>query len=490
MEIVEGEYKLSSVLNDVSNMISFKAKGKGLGFHVEVDASLPDGLYGDEVRIRQVITNILNNAVKYTREGSVTLSVRKEADDEIAEGSTFRLVVAVKDTGIGIKEEDIDRLFTKFERVDLQKNSTVEGTGLGLAITKNLLAMMGGSIDVESVYGEGSVFTVVLPQKVVSTDPVGDFREKFEKSVREAKAYRESFRAPDAHILIVDDTRMNLTVAVGLLKKTEMKIDTADSGAESIELAKTIRYDLILMDQRMPGMGGTEAMRAIRTLSDGANRDTPFICLTADAISGARSRYLAEGFTDYLTKPIDSKALEAMLMKYLPKEKVIPVAEDQEDRAAAEPAQPAEDALAPLRAAGIDPEVGLRYCQSDEAFYRSLLQEYALSADEKARNIRESYAAQDWGNYGILVHALKSTSKMLGAAELSELAARIEAAANAGDGEAIRAEHDAMMAQYETAVNAIRSMEPEADGAAGNDDGALEFLPEEGDVLEFTPEGG
>ena len=477
MEITEGEYKFSSVLNDISNVVSFKAEDKGLAFKIEVDTDLPDGLYGDEVRVRQIMTNILNNAVKYTKEGSVTLYVGKEKQDTIERGGTINLVISVKDTGIGIKKEDIAKLFEKFERVDLRQNSTVEGSGLGLAITKNLLALMHGSINVESVYGVGSVFTVVLPQKVVSTEPVGDFKVKFEKSVQEAKAYQESFRAPEAHILIVDDTRMNLTVAVGLLKKTQIEIDTAASGVEAIELSKTIKYDLILMDQRMPGMDGTETMNCIKAQEKGANNDTPFICLTADAVSGARNRYLSEGFTDYLTKPIDSKALEAMLMKYLPDNKVLTVSQGDDEAESAEAGTAGSDGFDQLRVAGIKPEVGMRFCQDDETFYRSILLDYAQGSDEKIKNLFDYYAAEDWTNYAICVHALKSTSKTIGATDLSEIAQRLEKAANESDVETIRAGHNEMMEKYKATLAAICTSEPGAQASSGQDD-----------VLEFTPE--
>ncbi len=319
MEIVSTNYKLSSVLNDVSNVIAYKAKDKGLQFDVDVDPSLPDVLFGDEVRIRQVMTNILNNSVKYTRKGSVSLSVRAENREE----KNMVLVTSVKDTGIGIKEEDLKRLFGKFERMDLEKNSSIEGTGLGLAITKSLIDMMGGRIEVESVYGQGSVFTIILPQDIVSDEPIGDFREKFRKSVSDMKAKKEIFHAPKAKVLIVDDTKTNIIVAKGLLRKTEINIDTAESGDQAIGLASVNVYDIIFMDQRMPGMDGLTAMREIKKDEEGINKNTPVICLTADAVSGAKERYIADGFNDYLTKPIDSSALEAMVFKYLPKEKVV-----------------------------------------------------------------------------------------------------------------------------------------------------------------------
>ena len=212
------------------------------------------------------------------------------------------LVIAVKDTGIGIHQEDIERLFEKFQRMDLEKTGTVEGTGLGLAITQKLLSMMKGDIHVESAYGKGSEFTVRIPQRIAGTEPVGEFRMSFVNDFTASQPYSAAFRAPKAQILIVDDTRMNLTVAIGLLSKTRMKIDTATGGAEALEMTRSTAYDLILMDQRMPGMDGLETMRGIRTQENGLNRGTPVICMTADAVQGARERYLAEGFTDYISK--------------------------------------------------------------------------------------------------------------------------------------------------------------------------------------------
>ena len=485
MEITNAEYKFSSVLNDISNIVSFKSKDKGLDFKIEVDKDIPDGLFGDELRVRQIMTNLLGNAVKYTKQGGVLLSITKGKDDVIEKDGIIHLVISVKDTGIGIKKEDIEKLFKKFERVDLQQNSTVEGSGLGLAITKNLLELMNGTINVESVYGEGSTFTVTLPQKVVSIEAVGDFKMKFEKSVQETELYHESFRAPDAHILIVDDTRMNLTVAVGLLKKTQIEIDTASSGLEAIELAKTIRYDLILMDQRMPGIDGTETMNRMKNDPNGANNDTIFICLTADAVTGARNHYLSEGFTDYLTKPIDSKALEKMLMKYLPKEKVLDASEGKDDKSI-NSKEKSSDEFATMRKVNIDIETGLRFCQDDKELYKSIVFDYALSADEKINNIISFFGKEDWNNYGICVHALKSTSKTIGAKDLSSVAQRLEFASNEGDVKTIMQEHEGMLKKYKEVVQAIKDAFPN-ETQSSNDD-VLEFSPEEDEVLEFLPE--
>ena len=488
MSIIEAGYQLSSVLNDVSSMIHFKAAEKGLDFVVEVDRTIPDNLYGDEVRVRQVITNVLNNAVKYTQEGSVRLAVRGDWEAGAAAGSTLRLSVLVQDTGIGIRPEDLSRLFSKFERLDMEKNSTVEGTGLGLVITHDLLEMMGGSIEVQSEYGKGSTFIITIPQKIVSADPIGDFRKRFETSIAE-EAYRESFRAPEADILIVDDTKMNLTVVSGLLRNTGLRIDTAGSGAEGVAKAQEKAYDIILMDQRMPGMEGSEALQHIRAAKSGPNRNTPVICLTADAVIGARERYISAGFTDYLTKPIDSRSLEKMLMKYLPASKVTTVVTEEPAGAEMQPAAGDEGEFRALREAGIDPETGLGYCGGDPELYRPVLQDFARSAGEKRQKICDCLDAQDWKNYAIAVHALKSTAKTIGASELSSVAARLEAAAYEENADAIRREHGSMIRLYEETVRAVRAaVEESGEKAPGSGSGIQEVFSEEDELLEFIPE--
>ena len=371
MELAEAPYQLSSLINDINNMIMFKAQDKGLVFNVEADPSLPDELSGDEVRVRQILTNLLNNAVKYTEKGSVILKLRGKKQDE----NTLILTIVVWDTGIGIKPEDKEQLFNKFERLEMDRNSTVEGTGLGLAITHNLIELMGGNIEVESEYGKGSIFTVNIPQKIVSGSTLGDLQTRLKDNAPGNRPYKESFRAPDATILIVDDTRINLTVAVNLLKNTKMKIDTATSGEEAVNMASKTRYDVIFMDQRMPGMNGTEAFHKIRETENGASKDVPVICLTADAVIGAKERYLSEGFSDYLTKPIDNFALEKLLMKYLPDGKVELINEEVSE--ISEEENPEEEAFTVLRSVGIEPRAGLKYCQDDVFFYKALLAEYA-----------------------------------------------------------------------------------------------------------------
>ena len=485
-KIVEGDYRLSAVLNDVVNMIFFKTKEKGLEFNICVDRNLPDGLYGDEVHVRQVLTNILNNAVKYTNHGSVELDVRRPPDDRMEAGQTVHLLIAVRDTGIGIKPEDIDKLFTKFQRVDLDSNSTVEGTGLGLAITRSLLTMMNGSIRVESEYGAGSTFTITLPQKIVSCEAVGDIQTRFGATMRPVGAHEETFQAPDARVLIVDDTPMNLMVAVGLLKNTGVNIDTADGGEEALALTRARVYDLILMDQRMPKMDGVEALHRIRTQAEGVNRDTPVICLTADAIIGAKERYMAEGFTDYLTKPIDSQALEQMMTRYLPVEKVTVIKREVQGAADTNQTDVAEDGYAPLRQAGINPDIGLQYCQKDRTLYHALLREYAAEAENKMRAFRGYCEARDWTNYSILAHSLKSTSRTIGAMALSQIAAKLENVADSRRAEDVVAEHGLMLECYANTVRGIRAALQTLEAAEDGDD-MMQFDSND-DIMEFMPE--
>ncbi len=473
MDIIEVEYQLSSVLNDVSNMIYFKAKEKDLDFVTDIDKSMPDKLYGDVVRVRQVMTNILTNAVKYTDNGSVTLKMRSENSGRVIDGKeVIDLVIEVTDTGIGISEENMTRLFGKFERFDLEKNSTKEGTGLGLAITKMLLDMMNGDIAVRSEYGKGSTFIVTIPQIVLSHEVIGDFKEKFEKSFGMKAAYHESFKAPSAKILIVDDTRMNLIVVTEFLKDTKIRIDTAGGGKEAVELALQNKYDVILMDQRMPEMDGAEALANIKAHKEGPNIDTPVICLTADAVVGARERYLSKGFNDYLTKPIDSTSLEAMLKKYLPFGKVTIVRGNE--GAATESGE--SDELATLKEAGIDTDKGIANCGGEKSFYIEMLAEYVSDAAEKKEKMSEHLASGNLKEYGVIVHSIKSTSATIGVMTVSAKALLLENAAKEDDKNLVDIEHPALIDEYDKFVALIKEVVPES--SSKNDDEIMEFSPE------------
>lgn len=479
MDLIVAPYQLSSLINDIHNMTLFKAQDKGLVFNVEVDPSIPDELSGDEVRIRQIITNLLNNAVKFTDKGTVDLKIRCRKQEE----GKILLIIGVWDTGIGIKQEDKAILFDKFERLEMERNSTVEGTGLGLTITHRLVDLMEGKIEVESEYGKGSIFTVTIPQTVVSDAPIGDLQERLQEHMPGDRPYKESFRAPDARILIVDDTKINLTVAVNLLKNTKMKIDTATSGEESVSMAAKTKYDMIFMDQRMPEMDGTEALHKIRETEGGASCEVPVVCLTADAVIGAKERYLSEGFSDYLTKPIDNYALEKMIVKFLPAEKVKKVFDEPAEAMYGDGMN--EEIFTSLRSVGIEPKAGLKYCQDDEKLYRSLLAEYAYGELEKSHNLQKSYDNANWHDYSIYVHSIKSSSKMIGATALSMRAGKLEAAANAGDSGTIKTEHDVLMEEYEVVTAVIRSVIPKEELNA-EDDSVTEFSPEE-EIMEFLP---
>ncbi|RKM61371.1 response regulator [Butyrivibrio sp. CB08] len=315
-EIVPIDYDTSSVLNDVLNMTRPRAQKKGLEFNFVVSDNIPSILNGDEIRIRQVTLNIINNAIKYTKEGSVNVDISSR---EIMMGNYIELVISVSDTGMGIKDEDKDKLFKSFQRLNEKENRNIEGTGLGLHITQSLLEMMDGRIDIESEYGVGSTFTITVPQKVVKKEPIGDFSNAVKNYLDNIETEEVALYAPGAAILVVDDNAMNLEVMEGLLGDTKMQVDLVGSGAECIEKVSEKKYDCILLDQMMPGMSGEETLVKMKEMD--ILKGTPVIALTADAIMGAKENYIQKGFTDYISKPVKYSVLEQSLKEYLPKEK-------------------------------------------------------------------------------------------------------------------------------------------------------------------------
>ena len=439
MEIINVDYQLSSLLNDLVNMIHPRADKKGLKLIANAVENLPTILHGDEIRIKQVVTNVLTNAVKYTEKGSVTLTVdfKKIADDRIL------LRISVKDTGIGIKQEDIPKLFKAFERIEEERNRTIEGTGLGMNITQRLLQMMNSKLNVESVYGEGSTFSFSVEQGVVDWSPIGNFEEAFRHSLTQRKLYHEKFTAPNAKILVVDDTVMNLTVVKGLLKQTRIQITTAESGLECLDLVRREKFDIIFLDHRMPSMDGLETLQKMRELDNNLNDETPVIALTANAISGAREQYLAATFRDYLSKPIDPTALETMIMKYLPPEKL----EAASDEPIEEPSIDVPEWLSKVE--GIDAREGVEHCGSTED-YLNALTVFAESIESNADEIENLFRAEDWKNYTTKVHALKSTARVIGADELSERAKRLEDAGNSGYFDEIKTSTVPLLELYRT----------------------------------------
>lgn len=313
MEIVEADYDLMTLVQDVYHIISGKVEEKNLKLEIVIDPTMPKGLYGDEIRLKQVLINLVNNAVKFTDQGSICLNIGYEKKEDV-----FLFKASVKDTGIGIKPDDLERIFNSFEQSDTFRNRKKEGSGLGLAISRQLLILMGGEIHVESVYRQGSHFYFEVPQRVTNVEPCGELNlEKRQSRAVQTTEY-ENFRAPGAKVLIVDDNLVNRKVAAGLMKPFDMQIDTAKSGEEAIEMVKQKEYDLIFMDHMMPDMDGVEATHVIRELEGEYYQKVPIIALTANAISGVKEMFLAEGMDDFIAKPIDFKELSEKIVHWLP----------------------------------------------------------------------------------------------------------------------------------------------------------------------------
>ena len=557
MELVEEPYNLTSTINDVINMAIAQKGSKNLELIVDCDAKIPYTLLGDEQKIRRVILSFVNNAIKFTEAGCITLvfSARKEEYG-------VNLSVKVKDTGIGMEEENLEKLFSSFNQVDTKRNRQEGGIGIGLAISKRIISKMGGFISVKSTFGKGSEFQFVIPQKVVDDRPMvtvrnvesinviayvntekfdyaeirddyfysihhmaeslevryhqcrnlAEFKRRMEKEVythafittaeyMEDKDYfdeisyqmviillqdrensisaggnikslykpfyvlsiatvlngeysvqrldgshyqEKKFIAPEASILVVDDNVMNLRVVEGLLRPYKIKIFVATSGKECLEKLESSRYDIIFMDHMMPEMDGVETAHKIRAKAGIYFQNVPIVALTANAIGGAREMFLEEGFQDYVAKPIEMSYLEKVLRKYIPEEKIIrmdDVTEPCENKT--------EITTEPAEGSRIDRSRGIQYCGGNEEDYKDILQVYLNSGLQKIREIRERYKAEDWKNYTILVHALKSTSIGIGATELGEMAKELEMAGKEGNISYIQAHHREVMHEYE-----------------------------------------
>ncbi|WP_049946031.1 ATP-binding protein [Butyrivibrio sp. WCD2001] len=322
MELYNVEYDLADMISELVNMVEERAKNKGLEFNTIVNSQIPHLLYGDNVRLKQVILNILTNAVKYTEHGSIEFAVDYIDGGHLDKDSSIGLKISVSDTGIGIREEDMHRLYDPFERLEETRNRNIEGSGLGMSIVQKFLKLMNSELYVKSEYGKGSTFSFVVEQQIRSFEPIGDFKVAYDKIIEDDSNYRELFTAPDADILVVDDNEINLVVTRNLLKDTMINIETASSGKEALLMTAKKKYDLMLIDHRMPEMDGMEMLWRLKSDEKNINRDTPSIALTANAFSGARDVYRKSGFQDYLSKPIIGDALEKMLINYLPEDKV------------------------------------------------------------------------------------------------------------------------------------------------------------------------
>ncbi len=316
MDIVPVQYRLDGLMSEIVNMILLQAKEKGLTFSAHIDPDVPSVLIGDEIRIRQIIINLLNNAVKYTESGTVNIEIRsvETGDDRI------NLIISVSDTGIGIREEVLPILFDAFARMDRKKNRKIEGTGLGLSIVKQLTDLMDGDIKVDSTYGQGTIFTVTLPQEVSDPKKIGNINIMDHASRN--YIYESMFTAPEADILVVDDIKMNLMVVKKLLRETKVRIDTASSGHEALDMTLNKRYDVILMDHLMPEMDGIECLECIRNQSGGMCTDVPVIVLTANVGGKNNELYNEAGFDEILAKPVSGNSLEETLLRFIPRDKI------------------------------------------------------------------------------------------------------------------------------------------------------------------------
>ena len=495
MEIIPVQYDLSSLINDLVNMTRPRADKKGLKFNIEIDENIPHILIGDEIRIRQCAMNILTNAVKYTETGEVTMKVGYENVKEITlissddnqddktgtEGSAsgeyaadndhILLKFSVTDTGIGMKAEDMESLFSPYKRIEEKRNRAIEGTGLGMSITRQLLDLMGSSLQVQSEYGKGSVFSFAVKQEVVSREKIGDISERLNGMSEQSHEYHELFHAPEAKILVVDDTEMNLTVIMSLLKKTGIQIDTAMSGKDALKLTKDNRYDAIFIDHMMPDMDGIETLEHIR--ESGLCTETPAVALTANAVSGARERYLEAGFNDYLSKPVDGEKLEKMLYNLIPDEKLVRPDESRPgSRSGSDDSMKQVSGLSKTDGSknlsdrdsdsvtsglpewiydlpDTDVEAGIKNCGSDEG-YISVLTVFHQTAKTKADEIENLFNENDVENYTIKVHALKSSARIIGAGKMSKLAEELEMAGKNGDTQFIADNTGRLLDMYRT----------------------------------------
>lgn len=418
-ELVSGEYNVAASIYNFIEMSRARAEKKGILLKVDIAENLPSKMYGDEMRLKQIYTNILNNAIKYTEKGEITLTLTGEeiGDDKIFTKAT------ISDTGIGIREEDLDKIFDAFQRVDEEKNQKIEGTGLGMSITKQLVELMGGKIYVESEYGKGSTFHVELVQGIVDRTPIGRINQAVEQNREIEKHKRAVLLAPEAKLLVVDDNQMNLNVMKGLLKRTEMQVDLVLSGKEALEAVTKTSYDVILMDHMMPEMDGVEALHRLRKLKENQNPQAKVIVLTANAAIGSREEYLKMGFDDYLSKPIEAMNLENMIKKYLPKELVHEIEEVVEETQNLEEIEFLEEKLRPF---GIHLKQGLIYVEGELEQYVDMVKLFLRQSEARKEKMRGFLKEGNTEEYTIEVHALKSNGKMIGSREMSELAYEME----------------------------------------------------------------
>lgn len=499
MELVEQKYNLLSQLNAIQNTIDVRIGNKPLTFEIIMKRDMPTELFGDDVRVQQIMLNFLTNAVKYSEEGSIKLILdyEKVCDNLIVfKGSVI-------DNGIGIKEEDMDRLFVEFSQLDMERNHQIEGTGIGLAITDRLVKAMNGHIHVSSVYGEGSNFTFEIDQKVVDFSSVidTDSTEEFIslsssgilKSIMAEKSEKSqiaAFTAPDARVLIVDDNAANLMVARGLMGKYKLNIVTCQSGQEALDILENDKdFDILFVDHMMPGMDGVELVQRIRAKEEDFYKNVPIVALTANAIKGVSDMFLANGFWDYMSKPIDVKVLSRVMHDWIPPMKRVEIglgSDEAEDLDIVNNPQlinsfdyagsDSNDSIITTPKTSVDREWilrsieeinfddGMLLCGGDIDVLISVMDIYVKSSDKIIERINSSFEKEDLENYGIEVHGVKSSSRSIGASELGELAYALELKAKAGDLEFVKEKNDEFMASYLSFLETLQEKLMEING--------------------------
>ena len=443
VEIIEAKYSMRSLLNELYNTINIKSSAKNLELIFDIDKNIPKELLGDSKRIRQVLMNLLTNAVKYTNKGSVTLKVTCNVSENEA-----RVKYSVIDTGIGIKEEDKDRIYNAFQRVDVSRNKDVEGTGLGLNIARQYLELMNSKLEIDSVYEKGSEFSFELVQKITNATPIGDFKEEIIETEEYSKV---GFISPTGKILVVDDNKINIKVFKSLLKHTMLNISEAESGQECLEFLRKEQVNMVFLDHMMPGMDGIETFRAIKKECIAEN--TPIIMLTANAIIGDKEKYLEEGFDDFISKPIMLEELEEIILKFLPEDLI-------EHREAIENVTTLKE-LPKLDE--FDFEYALNILR-DEELLINILRDFGISLkalEGKLENMYEAISNPDvLHEYRIEVHGLKSSAASVGAMLLSKVARLQELAVIDKDYDSIRAIHPLLINQIKKHRDRIMSLFP------------------------------
>ena len=501
MEILPVKYETVGMVDNLVNLIHDRAEKKNLELKLDIDARLPKTLYGDDVRIRQVITNLLTNAVKYTEKGSVTLTMRGET----MSSEECTLYVEVKDTGIGIREEDREKLFLSFQRLDERRNRTIEGTGLGLSIVNGILKLMNSSLEVTGKYGEGSSFAFRIRQKVIDTTPIGGY-ERHHRPDTEQEVKKE-LRIEKADILVVDDNSMNLKVAKSLLKKLHVVPDLASGGKESIEMIRKKHYDIVLMDHMMPDLDGIETLKQLHNEAL-VDDTTAVIALTANAIAGSRERYLSLGFRDYLSKPIEPDELERVLTEWLPKGSYTlldpPCHPEPSEGSSCHPERSEGSSCHPERSEGssrhpersegssflkdleekgFNTEAAMHYMMNDTDLYLEMLGTFVQESPQRKAEISRYRSEKELKEYQIRVHALKSASRNIGADTLSDLALQQETAAKETDLSVIETDYPVMISEYDRIVGILSELTgvsaSETEGSDEEDDEILEFFPED-----------